>query len=288
MALNVHLIIIDPQLDFMGNDDGSPYTASLSDGTELRATLPVQGAVADMKRGAALIDRICKKITDIHLTLDSHRVIDVGHPGFWRNSRGESPAPFTLISKADIQNGIWVPRDPTVRKRMIDYADSLETHSQYRITVWPEHCLIGSWGHTVQPDLAAALQRWERSEFANVDYVVKGTNYLTEHYGALMAEVPDPADPDTELNSDFLETVGKADIIGMFGEASSHCLRATIQQIADHIGDEHLKKFHILTDCTSPVGAIPNGPNFPEIAKQFFGQMAQRGMILTTSAEFLA
>ena len=30
------------------------------------------------------------------------------------------------------------------------------------------------------------------------------------------------------------------------GEASSHCVLKTVQQIADNIGKEHIKKFHLL------------------------------------------
>lgn len=288
-SLNIHLVVIDPQNDFMGNDDGSPYTVTLKDGTSLAATLAVKGAVSDMKRLAKMIDRVGPRLNDIHATLDSHRVIDVGHPGMWRDENGKCPAPFTIVKADDIRNGIWTPRNPAYRKRMLAYAEALEAGGKYKylLMVWPEHCLIGTWGHNVEANLMASFGRWERTQFANVDYVTKGSNPFTEHYGALMAEVPDPEDPSTQLNMDFLRILQEADIIAVAGEASSHCVKETVAQVAANIGDEHLKKFHVLTDCMSPVPQAPGTPDFPAIAEQFFRDMAARGMTLTTSDKFL-
>ncbi len=282
--LKVHLVIIDGQNDFMGNDEGSPYSVKLADGKMLIATLPVKGAVSDMKRLAKMIDRVGHRLEDIHATLDSHRVIDVAHGGMWRDENGKSPSPFMPITSNDIVNHIWTPRNPNLRQRMIDYTRTLEaTGENYLLIIWPEHCLIGTWGHNVQADLAEALLRWERSQYANVDYVVKGTNPYTEHYGALMAEVPDPSDPSTQLNTAFLDVMQNADIIGFAGEASSHCVLTTLKQVVQNIGKEHLKKFHLLTDCMSPVAPVPGvTPDFPAIADKFLKDMALEGMTLTT------
>ena len=270
--ISVHLVIIDPQKDFM--DDAT-------------AALPVPGANEDMRHVAAMIDRIGGKLEDIHVTLDSHRVIDVAHPGMWRDQNGDQPAPFTIVTVQDIQAGIWTPRNPVFRPRLLAYAQALEQQGNYPLMVWPEHCLIGTPGHNVQDDLVKALQRWERQAFANVDYVTKGTNAFTEHYGALMAEVPDPQDPTTGLNTQFLEILMRADIVAIAGEALSHCVRSTVQQIADNIGEDHIKKFYILTDAVSPVPAVPNGPDFPAMAQQWLKDMEARGMVLTTTEAFL-
>ena len=83
--LKVHLVVIDGQNDFMGNDDGTPYSVKLEGGKALTSTLPVKGAVSDMKRLAKMVDRIGPKLEDIHATLYSHRVIDVAHAGMWRD-----------------------------------------------------------------------------------------------------------------------------------------------------------------------------------------------------------
>ena len=272
-SLNVHLLIIDPQNDFCDIPG---------------ATLPVAGAKADMGRLAKLIDRIGPKLADIHVTMDSHRIIDIAHPAWWMDAKGNPPSPFTLISAADIEAGIWIPRNPGFRARSLAYARSLESSADhYKICVWPPHCLIGTWGHNVQDTLNTALQNWSFREFAMVDYVTKGSNPYTEHYGALAAEVPDPSDPGTSLNTDFLQILSQADIVVVGGEASSHCVLKTVSQIATNIGTDQISKFHLLTDCMSPVGALP-GVDFPQIALQFQRDMEKLGMHLTTSQSFLA
>ena len=288
MALNAHLLIIDPQNDFMGEDDGTPYSVALANGKTLKASLSVKGAVSDVGRLALLVKRVGDRLEDIHITLDSHRVIDVAHPGMWRDQSGRPPEHFKIIRHDDIANGIWNPRNPVFRERMLRYTATLESQGKYLLIIWPEHCLIGSWGHNVHTDLMAVLMEWERTQFANVDYVTKGSNPFTEHYGALMAEVPDPEDPSTQLNTGLIRIMQEADIIGVAGEASSHCVRETVYQVANNIGDEHLKKFHLLVDCMSPVQPVPGTPDFPKIAQDFLAEMKGRGMVLTTSDHFLA
>src|SRR3989338_8233421 len=230
---SIHLVIIDPQVDFMD----LPGSA-----------LPVAGANKDMNRLTKMINRVGPKLADIHVTLDSHRVIDVGHPGMWRNQDGKQPTPFTIITPADMKAGIWRPRNEhakipqlggkTLGQYMLGYALALEKAAKYPLMIWPEHCLIGTPGHNVHEDVAEALRKWERDNFATVDYVTKGTNPFTEHYGALMAEVPDPNDPSTMLNGDFLAMLQDADIVGVAGEGLSHCLKSTVDQISRNIGDE--------------------------------------------------
>lgn len=279
------MLVIDPQIDFM-DSPGS--------------TLPVPGANADMLRLATLIGRIGPKLEDIHVTLDSHRVIDVGHPGMWQDSNGKQPAPFTIISADDIRAGIWRPRSAhakpaalggkkTLGQYMLEYATALQDGGKYPLMIWPEHCLIGTPGHNVQAELATALHKWERDNFATIDFVTKGTNPYTEHYGALQAEVPMATDPNSGLNTAFLGVLAEADIVVVAGEALSHCVKETVSQIAANIGDPHISKFHILTDCSSPVPQPPGGgPDFPAIAQAWLKEMEGRGMTLTTSTEFLA
>ncbi|MBI4068160.1 hypothetical protein HY413_01990 [Candidatus Kaiserbacteria bacterium] len=270
-GLNIQLVVIDPQNDFM-NIPG--------------AALPVPGANEDMKRVAKIVERCGRKFSDIHVTLDSHRLVDIAHPVWWVDGRGKNPAPFTLITASDIEKGIWTTRNPAFRKRSLEYTKKLEATGKYTLCIWPVHCLIGTWGHNVQSDLNGALQAWSEKEFAMVDYVTKGSNPWTEHYGALQAEVPDPTDPGTALNTEVLSMLKPADVIALSGEALSHCAMATINQIADNIGDEHIKKFHILTDCSSPV--IHPAVDFPAISAKWLKAMEKRGMHLTTSRDFLA
>ncbi|MFA5831721.1 MAG: cysteine hydrolase [Candidatus Paceibacterota bacterium] len=279
--LKIHLLIIDPQNDFCDIPaDESPEGKA--------STLPVPGAHEDMKRAGALINRIGHKLEDIHVTLDSHRKVDIAHPIWWMDQNGNPPAPFTLIFSKDIRAGIWTTRHPGFLKRSLAYAEALESTGKYILCIWPPHCLISTWGANVHDSVNEALQAWSEKEFAMVDYVTKGSNPWTEHYGGMMAEVPDADDPSTSLNTEFIKMLRDADIIGILGEAGSHCVKATVDQIADNIGEEHIKKFHIITDCISPVPAVPNGPDFPAIYQEWLKAMEKRGVALTASTDFLA
>ena len=270
--MNIQLIIIDPQNDFMDTPESA---------------LPVPGATEDMKRLATMVRRLSRKLDDIHVTLDSHHTLDVAHPSWWVDQNENHPAPFTIITRDDVENGVWRTSVPSLQKRGLEYVRALEQGGKNLLCIWPEHCLIGTPGHNVQPDLFSALQEWERENKGMVEYITKGSNPFTEHYGALMAEVPDPNDPGTGLNTSVLQTLSEADIVLVAGEALSHCVKETVSQIAENIGDEHISKFHILTDCSSPVPAVPNGPDFPAIAQAWLKEMEAKGMKLVTSTEFM-
>lgn len=286
--LSIHLFIVDPQNDFMGNDDGSPYSIKRSDGKDLVAQLPVQGGVTDMRRLAAMIDRVGGKLDSIHTTLDSHHTMHIAHPGMWKDVNGKPPAPFSLIKADDVKNDIWRARNPAHQKRLYKYLVALEASGTFLHCIWPPHCRIGTWGHAVQEDLESALNRWENQYMGVVNYVTKGSSVWTEHFGGLKAQVEDPTDPSTQLNWDIIKALQEADIVGFAGEALSHCVKTTVEQIADNIGAEHVNKMVLLTDCMSPVPAIPGVVDFPAIGQQFLKDMQARGVRLMKSTEFLA
>lgn len=269
MKTSVHLLVIDPQNDFCDIPG---------------AALPVPGANADMQRLASLITRLGSKLDDIHVTLDSHNPVDIAHPSWWTNDQGAAPAPFTMISAADVKNGVWRTRNPRAQVHSLNYVESLERNNRYKLIIWPEHCLIGSWGHNVHADVFSALTAWARSKQAVVDFVTKGSNPTTEHYSAVQAEVPDANDPSTmlNLNSGLIPALKSADIVLIAGEALSHCVASTVRDIADNFGEDNIKKMVLLEDCSSSVtGFEANG-------QQFIAEMKARGMQVATSTTFLA
>ena len=277
--LKAHLIVIDGQNDFCDIPDAE---CPIIGGIKMRPMLPVAGANADMGRIATMIRRVGPRLVDIHCTLDSHRRIGIERPAFWMDQNGHCPPPFTFISVEDVEDSVWTPRSPAYRQYALSYVKALKATNKFTLCIWPPHCEIARWGANIHATLDAALQEWSEKEFATVDYVTKGSNFLTEHYGALMAEVPDPSDPGTALNTNFLTTIADGDIIGVCGEASTHCVWNTMEQIAENIGAQHLTKFQLITDCMSPV-VVP-GVKFPDIR-----EMKQKyGMALTNSLQFLA
>jgi len=265
MSKRVELLIIDPQVDFC-DPSGALY---------------VSGANDDMDRLAGCIKDQSDILYDIHVTLDSHHAVDVAHPIFWRDSTGKNPDPFTIISSDDIKNGKWNPTNISWKGRMVEYVEKLEADGKYPLCIWPPHCLIGSVGHTVYPSLFEALSEWEKG-FALVDYVTKGSNIYTEHYSAVQAEVPDPEDPSTQINTRLVETLMEADVVLIAGEAGSHCLANTVRDIANAFGDDsYISKLVLLEDATSPVTGFESNQD------DFIKEMSARGMIISSTVDLM-
>ena len=270
----LHLLVIDPQNDFCDLPATSPDGA--------RPALPVPGGHADMVRLAAFVQRTGDRFDAIHVTLDSHHPLHIAHPRWWVNEQGDPPAPFTTIRAADVRGGRWHARDAHNQARSATYVDALERGGRYALVVWPEHCLIGHWGHNVHAGLAVELDRWARERLTTVDYIFKGSNPFTEHYSALQAEVPDPADPGTLPNRRLLDWLAEAGEIVIAGEALSHCVASTVRDLARLLGPANVPKLTLLTDCTSPVGG------FEHFGKAFTDELTAQGMRLVRSIDLLA
>ena len=141
MTKRIDLLIIDPQNDFCRPD----------------GALTVSGADKDMKRLAVFIDRVGDKLYDIHVTLDSHRLVDISHPIFWVDTNGNPPNPFTIISYDDVRNGVWKAKNPGYQAKATNYVKNLNDNKRYPLCIWPPHCLIGGSGHNIFPPIFDAL-----------------------------------------------------------------------------------------------------------------------------------
>ena len=130
--MKIHGLIIDPQEDFCNPATGALY---------------VSGAGEDMERLARMLRRIGPKLDDIHVTLDSHHLVDIAHPIWWKDSAGNHPDPFTIISLSDLEAARWTTTQPGMYRRSHEYVASLEANGRYPLCIWPYHCLIGSTGH---------------------------------------------------------------------------------------------------------------------------------------------
>jgi len=281
MTRKTHLLIIDPQNDFCDLPDAW-RPADPASGERLAPALPVAGAHADMQRLATLIREAADGLTDITVTLDSHHHLDIAHPTFWQTADGGPVAPFTPITAAQLRAGAFKPRDPAALPRPQAYLDELETRGRYTLMVWPVHCEIGSWGHNVHANVKAAYNAWEERHLVTVQMVAKGSNPWTEHYSAMQAEVPDPADPGTQLNQPLIDRLDQADLLLVAGEASSHCVKASTEHIVAHLRSGRAGKIVLLTDCMSAVGG------FQAEHDAFFADMRAQGVRLATSPEILA
>jgi len=280
MTSRIHLLVIDPQNDFCDLPEAwrpaDPVT-----GQRRAPALPVPGAHADLQRVAQLVRDGGAGLADITVTLDSHHRVDIAHPPYWQQADGSAVAPFTPITAAMVRAGAFRPRDAEALPRTLAYLDALEARGRYTLMVWPVHCEIGTWGHDVHAGLHAAYADWEAATGRNVAKVTKGENTGTEHYSALLAEVPDDADPRTQLNHDLLQRLAAADAIVVAGEAGSHCVRATVEDLAGQLGPAAAARITLLTDAMSPVAG------FEPQQQAFLDTMRARGLRLSTTAQVL-
>lgn len=274
MAQKELLFIIDPQRDF----------------TLPTGSLFVPGADKDMSRLARFVEKRRKNLSGIVATLDSHHTVDVGHPSMWMDSKGNRPVttdPKTgfpspvIITVSDLENGRWVCRFPNLRPHFISYAKTLEAKGNYPLIVWPEHCLIGSEGCAVHPELFQQLREWCTVRGGTVDWYVKGDNPKVEHYSIFEAEVPDPNDPASQFNGPLaFQTLGEADVIFCGGEASTHCVASSIGSILNRLPPEILKKFILFEDCMSPV------PGFEQQGLDFLARAKAAGIQVIRSTDY--
>lgn len=246
MPFATQLLLIDPQNDFC--DLPASYCRS-----PIAPSLPVPGAHADMQRVAQWLTQHSRHIDHITVTLDSHHVFDIAHPAFWQQGNGSAVAPFTPITADQVRQGTFRPRQPQHLARTLAYLSALEARGRYTLMVWPVHCEIGSWGHGVHADVLAACGDWQRQAQRAVHSVFKGTHPWTEHYSALEAEVPDSLAPETCLNQPLLATLLQAQQLVVAGEASSHCVRATVEHLLDQAPAGFAQRVVLLTDGMSPV-----------------------------------
>jgi nicotinamidase-related amidase len=268
----IHLLIIDPQNDFCDLPDPERGSETPS--------LPVPGAHADMLRLAALIEAAGSGIGAITITLDSHLRLDIAHPGFWRHGDGTAVAPFTPIRAADVSTGAFLPRAADALPRALAYLEALEARGRYTHMVWPVHCELGAWGHNVHAAVHHACNQWEDATGANAAKILKGLNPWTEHYSAIRAEVPDPEAPDTLANHALLDRLAAADLILVAGEAGSHCVKATIEDLIEYRPDT-AARIVLLTDCMSPVAG------FAEQQTAFIDGMRARGARIAKASDIL-
>lgn len=250
------LFIIDMQNDFC-SPTGSLY---------------VPGAEIDAVRLVGFIRRNITSIDQIILTQDNHQVMDIAHPSFWINSDGEHPEPYTLITISDVETGKW--KAVLNEEETTTYLRKIAETDEYNHIIWPEHCIWGSEGAAIYPELMEAVEEWAR-EGKMFDVVSKGMYPLVEHFGAFRANMPVKNVPETQFNQALKEKMEMFDQILIAGEAKSHCVANTIKQLFDF--PELFPKMVILEDCMSNVSG------YESIALPIYEKAKELGAVLTES-----
>ncbi|MCA9929322.1 MAG: cysteine hydrolase family protein [Anaerolineales bacterium] len=266
---NIHLVIIDMQVDFC-HEKGSLY---------------VPGAIGDIQRTIEFIYNNAEHITNITCSLDSHLPHQIFHPAWWADEHGNHPAPFTLISYEDIKSGKWRPLVAPVQST--NYVKKLEQDAKKTLTIWPYHVMIGSIGNALDPELFSAVMWHSIARKTQPTWLTKGSIPLTEHYSIIQPEVAVPNHPMGGKNKAFLDTLSDADVVVVAGEAESHCVLETVEDLVEDFSTkpDALQKIYFLRDCTSPV--LHPDVDFHGIAMKRFAEFEKQGVNFIDSTDQL-
>lgn len=281
MRTNRGLFIVDAQNDFMGLDDGTAYTVKHSLGADPHmAALPVKGGLAAAKNIVHHIDVDRRGISHVWKSEDCHESDQLAHPINWVDVRGEPPKPFTQIPLAQVLDGTWrlANDDERLFDAVIKYLTTLESTSDMVLTIWPPHCIKKSWGQHTVADIDRALERWERIHDSFVSTIYKGMAIVEEHYGAIEAQVQNPAIPSTMPSQELLDALKVCDELVVVGVATDYCVRRTVEQMLKYLGVEFAQKLVILTDCIAGID--------PVVSEAFLQKMRSLGAQVTTSQDY--
>ncbi len=257
------------------------------------------GAVDDNRRLCEFIYRNLDVITQICPTMDTHQAMQIFHSVFWVNDKGEHPAPFTLISEEDVERGRWkfnsvlsssleVDED-YAQRYLMHYTRTLREGGKYALTIWPYHAMLGSIGHALVPAVEEAIFFHSIARYSQPDFQVKGNNPLTEHYSVLGPEVLEGPDgePIAQRNVKFIEKLLQFDAVIIAGQAKSHCVAWTIDDLLQdiYIRDKKLaENVYLLEDCTSPV-VVPGVMDYTDEANAAFQRFSDAGMHIVRSTD---
>jgi nicotinamidase-related amidase len=263
------------------------------------------GAIDDSRRIAELVYRNLGVITEITTTMDTHLAYQIFFPSFWLDKADQPLTPHRVVTSDQIAAGEVRPNPAIAKwlcggnytwlcKQVLHYTKELERAGKYQLYLWPPHCLLGSDGHALAGVIHEARMFHAFSRTAQSHVEVKGGNPLTENYSVLRPEVLSRFDGAAlaQRNTQFVQTLLSADAVVIAGQAASHCVKSTIDDLLSEIAanDPTLaKKVYLVTDCMSAV-TVPDGKggfavDFTTQAEAGLQKFADAGMNLVRSTD---
>ncbi|MDR3255596.1 MAG: isochorismatase family protein [Synergistaceae bacterium] len=242
------LIIIDPQNDFC----------------DQRGSLYVDGAASDIERLARHIRNAGENIdyAGIFVSLDSHDRVAIFHPRFWMSGSG-APDPYASITVGDFESRKFRVASPGNEEYAARMFSVMKRKGVDSMMIWPEHCIVSTWGHQIADELRDALAEWRRRTGLAVRYVFKGENPYTDQFSIF--EGLDDTWPETAFNKTLLERLAAFDSVTFAGEALSHCVESSILSYVTGLGEKK-QPLLLLADCTSSVASFDRGVSIDRLA----------------------
>src|SRR5947208_10200744 len=259
------------------------------------------GAVDDNRRLCQFVYRNLGEITQIFPSLDTHHAMQVFHAIWLVDEQGDHPAPYTIVSAEDVAAGRWSVNGAVAEalgidvdyaeRHLFDYTRRLAKGGKYDLTIWPYHAMLGGIGHALGSAVEQAFFFHGLARYSNPEFQVKGDNPLTEHYSMFGPEVTEGPDGDRlgGKNSELIEKLLAFDAVVVAGQAKSHCLAWTIDDLLEdeRAGERLAERTYLLEDCTSPV-VVPGVVDYTDEADAAFERYAAAGMHVVRSTDPIA
>lgn len=265
---------IDLQFDFC-HPDGALY---------------VNGAEQDLEKLLEWLYANAHKITNLYLSLDTHHFWQIFFANWWAYEDGTNPDIYTIISLNDKneavdQNGRLI-RPLVDPKKSLKYLADLKAGGKFSLMIWPYHTMKGMIGQALMPALAEFVAYWAAARKAQPILITKGESPFTENYGIFGAEVPDPADPSTGMNTVIMDAIARGHDTYITGQAKSHCVLTSGQQYVGKFENDPqiLARTSFLMFATSSV--YHPAIDFEAIANAAFAELEKKGVQLI-NAPFL-
>lgn len=253
------------------------------------------GAIEDNQRLCRFIYENLSVITAIAPTMDTHTAAQIFHPLFWIDKQGHPPAPMTTISHEEVIAGKWrinpemapyIAADD-LQQFALHYTRRLTYDSKYPLTIWPYHSMLGGIGHALVSAIEEACFFHAIARQSPTRYEIKGSNPLTENYSVLSPEVleDEKGHAIASKNKAFTEMLLTYDVIIVAGQAKSHCVAWSVDDLLSEINARDPKlaqKVYLLEDCASPV-VVPNVVDFTDAANEAYQRFAEAGMHRVTT-----
>ncbi|MBK9924929.1 MAG: isochorismatase [Anaerolineales bacterium] len=258
-----------------------------------------RGAVEDNARLCEFIYRNLGNITHITATMDTHSAMQIFHAVFFVDKDGNHPAPYTDIHAAELRDGKWTFNPALAsefsiapeygQQMMIHYAEALEKKGKYALTIWPYHAMLGGIGHALVSSVEEALFFHSIARNTQYDIEIKGDKPFTENYSVVGPEVLTGPMGETlgMHNTKFIEQLQQYDRLIIAGQAKSHCVAWTVQDLLNDINavdPELAKKVYLLDDCSSPV-VVPGVVDHTDAANEAYAKFAASGMKIVKSTD---
>ena len=148
--------------------------------------LGVAGAQKDVERMTRFIYDNMEKISNIAVSMDTHTPHQIFHPCWWIDENGEHPAPYTVITLKDLDEGKW--RAVINPQASREYVKHLEQDAKKALCIWTYHCMQGTTGAALENQFANMIYFHSVARKAVVQRLVKGQDPMSEMYGIIRPE----------------------------------------------------------------------------------------------------